>query len=96
MQIAAETTKFQCLPGAMFSEFSVIVRQSQFSQYRAVRCNGAVVNFESSEIPVAVTKVFLGVGRVQGSASAELQLQVIDDGIRTPVDPGRQTGSAPS
>src|SRR5450759_461349 len=96
MQIAAETTKSQSLPSATLSEFSVTVRQSQFSQYRVIRCNGAVVSFESSEISVAVTKVFLAVGGVQGAASAELQLQVIDDGLSKPLNLGCQTGSAPS
>jgi len=95
MQIAAETTKSQSLPSATLSEFSVTVRQSQYSQYRAIRCNGAVVGFEPSEIPVAVTKVFLGVDGMRGAACAELQLQGIDDGIGKPLDPGCQTGGAP-
>jgi len=96
MQIAAETTKSQSLPSATLSEFSVTFRQSQFSQYRAIRCNGAVVSFDPSEIPVAVTKVFLAVDGMQGAACAELQRQVIDAGIGKPLDLGWQTGSAPS
>ena len=95
MQIAAETTKSQSLPGATLSEFSVTVRQSQFSRYRVIRRNGAVVSFEPSEISVAVTKVFLAVDGVQGAASAELQLQVIDDRLSKPLDLGCQTGRAP-
>ena len=96
MQIAAETTKSQSLPSATLSEFSVTVRQSQFSRYRVIRRNGAVVSFEPSEISVAVTKVLLAVDGVQGAASAELQLQVIDDRLSKPLDLGCQTGSAPS
>ncbi len=96
MQIAAETTTSQSLPRATLSEFSVTVRQSLFSQYRVIRCNGTVVSFEPSGIPVAVTKVFLAVDRMQGAASDELQLQGIDDGIGKSLDLGRQTGSAPS
>ena len=96
MQIAAETTKSQSLPDATLSEFSVTVRQSQLSQYRVIRRNGAVVSFEPSEISVAVTKVFLAVDGVQGAASADLQLQVIDDGLSKPLDLGCPTGSAPS
>ncbi len=59
MQIAAETAtcqSLQSLLGAMFSEFSATVPQSQLSQYRAVRRNGVVVGFEPSKISVAVTK----------------------------------------
>lgn len=95
MQIAAEATKSQSLPSATLSEFSVTVRQSQFSRYRVIRRNGAVVSFEPSEISVAVTKVFLAVDGVQGAASAELQLQVIDDRLSKPLDLGCQTGRAP-
>ena len=95
MQIAAETTKSQSLPSATLSEFSVTVRQSQFSRYRVIRRNGAVVSFEPSEISVAVTKVFLAVDGVQGAASAELPLQVIDDATSKPRDLGYQAGSAP-
>ncbi len=96
MQIAAETTKSQSLSSATLSEFSVTVRQSQSSQYKVIRCNGAVVSFDPSAIPMAVTKVFLAVDGVQGAAFAELQLQGIDDGLSKPFHLGCQTGSAPS
>ena len=96
MPIVAENTKSQSLPSATLSEFSVTVRQSQFSRYRVIRRNGAVVSFEPSEISVAVTKGFLAVDGVQGAASAELQLQVIDVGLSKPLNLGCQTGSAPS
>lgn len=81
MQIAAETTKSKAPPGATLSEFSVAVQQSQFSPYRVIRRNGALASFDPSEIPVAVTKVYLAVDSVQGAA-ADLLLQVIDDGVR--------------
>lgn len=96
MQIVAETTKSQSLLSATLSEFSVTVRQSQFSQYSVIRRNGAVVSFEPSEISVAVTKVFLAVDGVQGAASAEIQLQGIDDGLSKPLDLVCQTGIATS
>lgn len=95
MQIAAETTKSQSLPSAMLSEFSVTVRQPRFFKYRVIRCNGAVAIFEPSEISVAATKVFLAVDGMQDAASAELQLQGVDEGISKPLAPGRQTGRAP-
>jgi len=95
MQIAAETTKSQSLPGATLSEFSVTVRQAQFSRYRVIRCNGAVVSFEPSEIPMAMTKAFLAVDGLQRATSAELQLQGIDDGLSKSLALGSQTGSAP-
>ena len=96
MQIAAETTTYQSLPSAMLSQFSVTVRRSRFSQHRVIRCNGAVVSFESSEIPVALTRVCLAAGGMQGVATAELQLQVINNGVRRPIDLGRQSGRAAS
>ena len=96
MQIAAETAKFQSLPSATLSEFSVTVWQSQFSRHRSDRCNGAVVCFEPSDIPVAVAKVFLAVDGMQGATPAELQPQVIDYGLGSFLDLGWQTGSAPS
>ena len=96
MPIVAETTKSQSLPSATLSEFSVTVRQSQFSRHRADRCNGEAVCFKPSEIPVAVTKVFLAVDGMQGATPAELQLQAINDGLSKPLDPGCQTGRAPS
>ena len=94
MQIAAETTKSQSLPSATLSEFSVTVRQSQFSQYRVIRCNGAVVSFEPFETPVVVTKQFLAVDGMQGAASAGLPLQVNDDAMSKPMDLGCQAGNA--
>lgn len=96
MQIAAETAKSQSLPSTTLSEFSVTVRRSQAFQYRVIRCSGAVVSFEPFEIPVAATKVFLAVAGVQGAASAELPLQVIDDATSKPLDLGCQARSAPS
>lgn len=96
MQIAAETTKSQSLPGATLCEFSVTVRQPQLSQYRVIRRNDAVVSFEPSNISVAVTKAFLAVDGVQGAAYAEVQLQSINDGLSKPLDLGGQTGCAPS
>ena len=96
MQIAAETTKSQSLPSATLSEFSVTVRQSQFSRYRVIRRNGAVVSLKPFEIPVPVTKVLHAVNRIQDAISAELPLQVIDDGIGGSIVQGCQAGSEPS
>ena len=96
MQIAAETAKFQSLPSATLSEFSVTVRQSQFSRHRADRCNGEAVCFKPSEIPVAVTKVLLAVDGIQDAASAKLQLQVMDVGIGGSLDRGYRVGNSPS
>ena len=96
MQIAAETAKFQSLPSATLSEFSVTVCQSQFSRHRANRCNGEVVCFDPSDIPVAVAKVFHAVDGMRGAVSAEFRPQLIDDGLGNLLHLGWQTGSAPS
>lgn len=94
MQIDAETAKFQSLSSATLSEFSATVRPSRSSRYGVIRCNGAVVSFEPSEMPVAVTKVFLAVNGMQRAASADLQVQVIDGRLGKPLDLGCQTGFA--
>ena len=96
MQIAAETAKFQALPGVTHSEFSVTVLQSQFSRYRVIRCNGAVVSVEPSDSPVVVTKVFPLIDGMKGASSAELQVHVIDNGTGKARGPGFQTASAAS
>ena len=96
MQIAAETAKFQSLPSTTLSEFSVTGCQSQSSQYGVIHRNGVVASFYPSEIPVPVTRVFLSVGRVQGAASAVLQLQIIDGAIGKLLDRECQAGNAPS
>lgn len=96
MQIAAETANCQSLPSAMLSEFSATVRQSQYSEYRVIRCNGAVTRFEPSEIPVTATRVFLAADGMQGAASAGLQPQGIDDGTRRHHELRGLTATAPS
>jgi hypothetical protein len=85
MQIAAETTKSQSLPGATLSEFSVTVRQPKSFQYRVIPCNGAVVSFEPSEVSGAATKVFLEAEGMQDALPAELQLEGIDDRLSKPL-----------
>src|SRR5437763_795120 len=44
--------------------------------YRIIRRNGAVVNFEPAKISIAVTKAFLAVNGGQGAASARVREQV--------------------
>jgi hypothetical protein len=55
MQIVAETKTFQSLLSAALSEFSPTVQQSQFSQNKVIRRNGAIMAFGSSKILAAVT-----------------------------------------
>jgi ribonucleoside-diphosphate reductase alpha chain len=47
--------------------------QSLLAQYKVIRRNGAVVNFEPGKISVAVTKAFLAVNGGQGAASARVR-----------------------
>jgi len=47
--------------------------ESQFSQYKVIRRNGAVVPFEPSKISIAMTKAFLAVNGGQGAASARIR-----------------------
>jgi ribonucleoside-diphosphate reductase alpha chain len=56
-------------PGAL-SHVSV---STNYSDYRIIRRNGAVVGFEPSKIAIAVTKAFLAVNGGQGAASARVR-----------------------
>ena len=61
---------------------------SQFSDYKIIRRNGAVVGFEPSKISVALTKAFLAVAGGQGAASArirDLVLQLTEMVVRAMV-----------
>ena len=53
------------------------------ADYKVIRRNGAVVNFEPAKISIAVTKAFLAVNGGQGAASARVREQVA--GITTQV-----------
>jgi ribonucleoside-diphosphate reductase alpha chain len=73
MQIAADVTTSQSIPGATtLAELSTTV-QPEFSQYKIIRRNGAVVGFEPGKISVAVTKAFLAVEGGQSAASARIR-----------------------
>jgi len=73
MQIAADVTAPQSIPGATaLTDVSPAV-QSVFSQYKIIRRNGAVVGFEPGKISVAVTKAFLAVEGGQSAASARIR-----------------------
>ena len=47
--------------------------RSQYSEYKVIRRNGAVVGFEPGKISVAMTKAFLAVNGAQGAASARIR-----------------------
>src|SRR5438552_4946405 len=76
MQIAADVTAPQSIPGATaLTDVSPAV-QSVFSQYKIIRRNGAVVGFEPGKISVAVTQAFLAVEGAQSAASARIRALV--------------------
>src|SRR6266850_7319607 len=73
MQIAADVTAPQSIPGATtLTDVSCPV-QPVFSQYKIIRRNGAVVGFEPGKISVAATKAFLAVEGGQSAASARIR-----------------------
>jgi ribonucleoside-diphosphate reductase alpha chain len=73
MQIGADVTTPQSIPGTTtLADLSTAV-QPEFSQYRIIRRNGAVVGFEPGKISVAVTKAFLAVEGGQSAASARIR-----------------------
>src|SRR6266849_2517560 len=77
MQIAADVTTPQSIPGTTtLADLSTAI-QPEFSQYRIIRRNGAVVGFEPGKISVAVTKAFLAVEGGQSAASARIRELVV-------------------
>src|SRR5438876_1821870 len=73
MQITADVTAPQSIPGATaLTDVSSPV-QPVFSQYKIIRRNGAVVGFEPGKISVALTKAFLAVEGGQSAASARIR-----------------------
>jgi ribonucleoside-diphosphate reductase alpha chain len=74
MQIAADARTSQSVPGTeSLPGVSPSIPQPEFSQYRIIRRNGAVVGFEPGKISVAMTKAFLAVEGGQGAASARVR-----------------------
>src|SRR6266478_894625 len=73
MQIAADVTTSQSIPGATTLADVSTATSPVFSQYKIIRRNGAVVGFEPGKISVAVTKAFLAVEGGQSAASARIR-----------------------
>jgi ribonucleoside-diphosphate reductase alpha chain len=74
MQIAADTSPSLSVPGKPgLQEAAPATTQPEFSQYKVIRRNGAVVGFEPGKISVAMTKAFLAVVGGQGAASARVR-----------------------
>jgi ribonucleoside-diphosphate reductase alpha chain len=76
MQIAADATTLQSIPGTSLPEVSANI-QPQFSQYKVIRRNGVVVGFAPGKISIAMTKAFLAVEGGQGAASARIRELVV-------------------
>jgi hypothetical protein len=72
MQIAAETTTFQSLPGAALSvsESPATVRRPKHSQYTAILHIGAVADIGKFKIHTAVTRALIVVRGGLGVTSA--------------------------
>jgi ribonucleoside-diphosphate reductase alpha chain len=73
MQIAADVTTPQSIPGSTSLAGVSTAASPVFSQYKIIRRNGAVVGFEPGKISVAVTKAFLAVEGGQSAASARIR-----------------------
>jgi len=73
MQIVADVSAPQSIPGATPLADVSPAAASVFSQYKIIRRNGAVVGFEPGKISVAVTKAFLAVEGGQSAASARIR-----------------------
>ena len=55
----------------------------RYAEYKVIRRNGSVVNFEPAKISIAMTKAFLAINGGQGAASARVREQVakLTDGV---------------
>jgi len=73
MQIAADVTTPQSIPGSTSLADVSVAASLAFSQHKVIRRNGAVVGFEPGKISVAVTKAFLAVEGGQSAASARIR-----------------------
>src|SRR5213593_2703709 len=73
MQIAADVTTPQSIPGSTSLAGVSIAASPAFSQHKVIRRNGAVMGFEPGKISVAVTKAFLAVEGGQSAASARIR-----------------------
>ena len=89
MQLTAEaghTSAISRTPSAGIDQINIDELPSAaalHADYKVIRRNGAVVNFEPAKISIAVTKAFLAVNGGQGAASARVREQV--GGITTQV-----------
>ena len=72
MQIAAEVSSAVPIPARKMTE-TPEPNAARYADYRIIRRNGAVVNFEPTKISIAMTKAFLAVNGGQGAASARVR-----------------------
>jgi len=75
MQIAQESVATNPVRSANAAGAASAV-QSDWSEYKVIRRNGAVVGFEPAKISVAMTKAYLAVNGSQGAASARIRERV--------------------
>jgi ribonucleoside-diphosphate reductase alpha chain len=75
MQIAQENVAANPVRSASVADVTSAVQQN-WSEYKVIRRNGAVVGFEPAKISVAMTKAYLAVNGSQGAASARIRERV--------------------
>jgi ribonucleoside-diphosphate reductase alpha chain len=75
MQIAQENVATNPVRSASVADVTSAV-QPNWSEYKVIRRNGAVVGFEPAKISVAMTKAYLAVNGSQGAASARIRERV--------------------
>jgi ribonucleoside-diphosphate reductase alpha chain len=72
MQIASEVSSATLIPTRTMNE-TPEAGAARYADYKIIRRNGAVVNFEPTKISIAMTKAFLAVNGGQGAASARVR-----------------------
>jgi ribonucleoside-diphosphate reductase alpha chain len=74
MQLAAEQPI--AIPVSALTDATEHRVEQEYSDYKVIRRNGAVVGFEPAKISIAMTKAFLAVNGGTGAASARVREQV--------------------
>ena len=75
MQLVTETVANSSAANLTLTEIPA-GHEARYAQYKVIRRNGSVMEFEPSKVSIAMTKAFIAVNGGQGAASARVREQV--------------------
>ncbi len=76
MQLSTAQHSLGITGSALSSTNDIQLRDTRLQEFKVIRRNGSVVNFEPGKISVAMTKAFLAINGGQGAASARVREMV--------------------